>query len=232
MLKGDKMNIEKRDKVRTRIGDGSFILKQLSETMAVYVKLLEKKKLGNKLTDEEKIELRNAAYRLRYWLNRSEEAKKVKERHNKMIMKRISSNEHTAEKVEEKVEVNSKNSGWIADSIPSEVDLPMIDKEKIIGKEIKIIDVVPVKSKFPNQPFYGLSHIEYEGSKYIAAFPPTVYNKLKEIGMLPIMVIINKRQSLITGYEYYYIEKHMNIPASKNTIIPELPTESVLLPPM
>jgi len=202
MLKGDKM--KDRNEVER-------IYEKLDELVAMYAELNKKRKLGIQLIKKEVVDLNKIVTNLRYLTYTYKRAMELKDSQEK-LSSYIDPSKHII-----------GSDGWVIDSILLEPDVPTIDKEAVLGKEIKILDITTYPSDFPGiQTFYGKSLIEYSGKQFMLTLSPQIYKRIRDIGVLPIIAVLNKKKSEKTGFEYYLIEKHNVLPDSHPIKIPEL----------
>jgi len=187
------------------------IYERLDELVSMYNELDKERKQGVQPTDEEMTKLRKLVISLRYYTLLY-----------KKIMEGKSLQTNTVIKVDPSKQIVDSN-GWVVDSIPIDPDIQMINKDDVLGKEITIIDIRTYPSDYPEvQPFYAVSRVEYNG-RFLLIIPPQVYRKVRDIGVLPIAIVMNKRISEKTGHEYYFVEKHRILPESHPVNLPELP---------
>jgi len=190
------------------------IYERLERLATMYAELNKKRKAGIQPTDEEFLNLNKVATSLRYYTN---VYKEVIEGKNLKI-------NPIGQPDPSKYIIGSD--GWVLDSIPPELNLPIIDNESIIGKEIKILNIITIPSSYPEiQGFYAKAIIEYNGEKFQMNITPQVYKRIRDIKVLPIVIVINKRTSKKSGYDYYFAERHKVLPESHPVNLPEPPKQ-------
>jgi len=189
-----------------------MIYRRLDELASMYRELSDKRKQGVQITEEETKKLSKLADSLGYY---AFTYRKIVEGQKLQANKTI--------KADPSKQIVGSN-GWVVDSIVLEPGVPMVDKDAVLGKEIEIYDIITHPSEYqPNQDFYPIAFAKHDGQKFSVILTPTVYRRIKEIGVLPIIIVTNKRTSQVSGRTYYFVEKHMLLPDSHSVNLPPLP---------
>lgn len=201
-----------------------MIYKRLDELASMYRELSDKREQGIQITEEDTKKLSKLADSLGYYAFT----------YRKMMEGKRKLKTNTTNQVDPSKQMVDSN-GWVIDSIPLELlDIPLVDKDAILGKEIEIYDIITHPSDYqPNQNFYPIAFAKYieqkknneqhNEQKFSVILTPTMYRQIREINALPIIVVTNKRTSQASGRTYYFIEKHMLLPDSHPANLPELP---------